>query len=60
MGVPEGLAHGSIRFSFGRENTAGEVDYAVDRLKEIVVRLRALSPLFPKELKNEVFPQEVK
>lgn len=60
MGVPEGLAHGSIRFSFGRENTAGEVDYAVDRLKEIVVRLRALSPLFPRELKNEVFPQEVK
>ena len=60
MGVPEGLAHGSIRFSFGRENTAGEVDYAVDRLKEIAVRLRALSPLFPKELKNEVFPQEVK
>lgn len=60
MGVPEGLAHGSIRFSFGRENTAGEVDYAVDRLKEIVVRLRALSPLFPKELKNEVFLQEVK
>ena len=60
MGVPEGLAHGSIRFSFGRENTAGEVDYAVDRLKEIVVRLRALLPLFPKELKNEPFPQEVK
>lgn len=59
MGVPEGLAHGSIRFSFGRENTVEEVDYAVDKLKEIVVRLRALSPLFPKELKNEVFPQEV-
>ncbi len=58
MGVPEGLAHGSIRFSFGRENTLEQADYAVDKLKEIAVRLRALSPLFPKELKNEVFPKE--
>lgn len=58
MGVPEGLTHGSIRFSFGKDNTPEEVDYAVDRLKEIVVKLRALSPLFPKELKNEVYPKE--
>lgn len=58
MGVPEGLAHGSIRFSFGKDNTPEEVDYAVDRLKEIVVKLRALSPLFPKKLKNEVYPKE--
>lgn len=58
MGVPEGLAHGSIRFSFGKDNTPEEVDYAVGRLKEIVVKLRALSPLFPKELKNEVYPKE--
>lgn len=58
MGLPEGLAHGSVRFSFGRHNTAEEVDYAVDALKEIVLKLRALSPLFPKDLKNEVFPEE--
>ena len=59
MGLPEGLAHGSVRFSFGKHNTAEQVDYAVDRLKEIVVRLRGLSPLFPKDCKNEVFAQEV-
>lgn len=58
MGLPEGLAHGSIRFSFGKDNTMEEADYAVDALKEIVVKLRALSPLFPKELKNEVYPKE--
>lgn len=58
MGLPEGLAHGSVRFSFGRHNTAEEVDYAVDALKEIVLKLRALSPLFPKDLKNEVFLEE--
>ena len=56
-GMSEGMAHGSIRFSFGRENTPEEVDYTVDRLKEIVLKLRDLSPLFPKELKNEVFEQ---
>lgn len=59
-GLPEGLAHGSIRFSFGKENTAEEIDYAVDKLKEIVLRLRELSPLFPKELKNEVYDKETK
>lgn len=58
MGLPEGLAHGSIRFSFGKDNTAEEVDYAVDKLKETVLKLRALSPLFPKELKNEVYAKE--
>lgn len=45
-GVPEELAHGSIRFTFGKENTVEEVDYAVDTLKEIVGRLRKMSPLF--------------
>lgn len=58
-GMPEGLAHGSIRFSFGKENTAEQIDYAVDTLKQIVVRLRALSPLFPKDLKNEVYEKEI-
>ena len=59
MGLPEGLAHGSIRFSFGKDNTPAQIDYAVDKLKEIVLKLRALSPLFPKELKNEVFEKEI-
>ena len=45
-GMPEELAHGSIRFTFGKENTAEEVDYTVDTLKQIVERLRKMSPLF--------------
>ena len=49
MGLPEGLAHGSIRFSFGKHNTIEEVDYAVDVLKKAVERLRDMSPLFKKE-----------
>ena len=58
MGLKEGEAHGSIRFSFGKDNTVEQVDFAVDRLKEIVVKLRALSPLFPKDCKNEVMEKE--
>ena len=46
MGVPEETAHGSIRFTFGTDNTEEEVDYAVDVLAETVKKLRAMSPLF--------------
>lgn len=49
LGLPEGLAHGSIRFSFGKHNTVEEVDYAVEVLKGAVERLRNMSPLFKTE-----------
>ena len=53
MGVDEALAHGSIRFTFGKHNTMEEVNYAVDTLKEIISRLREMSPLFA-EIEGEV------
>ena len=46
MGLPEELAHGSIRFTLGKHNTEEEVDYTVESLKAIVARLRDMSPLF--------------
>ena len=46
LGLPEELAHGSIRFSFGKHNTMEEVDYAVETIKTAVKRLREMSPLF--------------
>ena len=49
LGLPEGLAHGSIRFSFGKHNTEEEVDYAVEVIKSAVERLRKMSPLFKEE-----------
>lgn len=54
LGLPEELAHGSIRFSFGKHNTIEEIDYAVDVLKNAVERLRNMSPLFSAkgEIKN--------
>ncbi|KGK98880.1 cysteine desulfurase [Methanococcoides methylutens] len=38
-------AHGSLRFSFGRFNTMEDADSIIDALKEVVVNLRAISPL---------------
>jgi len=49
IGVPIGVAHGSIRFTFGKKNTAEEVDYTVDELVKTVEKLRAMSPLYKKQ-----------
>lgn len=49
LGLPEALAHGSIRFSFGKHNTEEEIDYAVDVLRDSVKKLREMSPLFKVE-----------
>jgi cysteine desulfurase len=38
-------AHGSVRFSFGRYNTAGDVDAVVGALTEVIISLRQISPL---------------
>jgi len=46
LGVPEDLAHSSIRFGLGRFNTKEEVDYVANRVVETVKRLRELSPLY--------------
>ena len=52
MGIPAEYAHGSIRFTFGKDNTLEEVEYTVDKLKEIIHKLREMSPLF--KLNSEV------
>ncbi len=45
LGVDDELARGSIRFSFGKDNTEADVDYTVEVLARAVERLRMLSPL---------------
>ena len=45
----EELARGAIRFSFGKENTDADVEYAADALRRSVERLRAISPLGRKD-----------
>lgn len=46
LGIKEELAHSSIRFSLGRDTTREEIEYTINTLKEIVDRLRGMSPLF--------------
>jgi cysteine desulfurase len=46
LGVGEDLAHTSIRFGLGRFNTEEEVDYVVDKMVQVVTKLRELSPLY--------------
>ena len=46
IGLPHEIAHGSLRLSLSEENTMEEVEYVLASLKEIVERLRAMSPLY--------------
>ncbi|MGD0201269.1 MAG: IscS subfamily cysteine desulfurase [Bryobacteraceae bacterium] len=46
LGIPDDLAHTSIRFGLGRFNTEEEVDYVAARVIDVVRKLRELSPLY--------------
>jgi cysteine desulfurase len=45
-------AHGSLLFTLSKQNIEEEVDYVISIMPSIVKRLRAISPLTPKELKE--------
>jgi len=48
MGLRPDRARASIRFSLGKQNTAEDVDFAVQLVPASVARLRELSPLYNK------------
>jgi cysteine desulfurase len=50
IGLAHEEAHGSLVFTMGKQNLEDDVDYVTEMLPEVVKRLRALSPLTPKEL----------
>jgi cysteine desulfurase len=47
LGIPQEKAHGSLRLTLGRENTAEDVDYVLEELPTIIGELRRMSPLYP-------------
>nr|WP_287601932.1 IscS subfamily cysteine desulfurase [Thiothrix sp.] len=46
LGRSDELAHSSLRLSMGRFSTVEQVDYAIERIRSAVDKLRELSPLW--------------
>jgi cysteine desulfurase len=57
MGLDHATAHGSLRFSLGRQNTNEDIDYVLEQLPKIVERLRSMSPLYDKLIHNNAKAQ---
>jgi cysteine desulfurase len=50
IGLAHEEAHGSLVFTMGKQNSEEDVDYVLEVLPSVVKRLRAMSPLTPKEM----------
>jgi len=50
IGLAHEEAHGSLVFTLGKQNLEEDVDYVLEVLPGVVKRLRAMSPLTPKEM----------
>jgi len=46
IGLPHEIAHGSLRLSLNKDNSIEEIDYILEKLPEIVAKLRSMSPLW--------------
>ncbi|MCI5569961.1 MAG: cysteine desulfurase NifS [Candidatus Alectryocaccobium sp.] len=46
IGLPHEVAHGSLRLTLGADTTKEDIDFTVDKIKEIVEKLRSMSPLY--------------
>ncbi len=53
MGIPVELSHGSLLFTFGTASTESDADFVLESLPPIVDRLRKMSPLYDKFLKQQ-------
>ncbi len=53
IGLPHEIAHGSLRLTLSEETTKEEIDYVVDSIKEIVTKLRNMSPLYEDFIKKQ-------
>ncbi len=52
IGLPHEIAHGSLRLTFGEENTDSDIDYLLVVLPPIIEKLRAMSPLYESYKQN--------
>lgn len=53
IGLPHEIAHGSLRLTLSDETTKEDIDFVVEKVKEIVARLRDMSPLYEDFMKKQ-------
>ena len=53
IGLPHEIAHGSLRLTLSEETTKEDIDYVVESVKEIVAKLRSMSPLYEDFMKKQ-------
>ena len=49
MGVPAATAQGAVRFSLSKYNRKEDIDYVIEKISGIILKLRDMSPLWPYE-----------
>lgn len=53
IGLPHEIAHGSLRLTLGEDTTEDEIKYVIEKIKEIVDKLRTMSPLYEDFIKEK-------
>ena len=53
IGLPHEIAHGSLRLTLGEDTTKEDLDYTLEQIKEIIQKLRDLSPLYEDFIRKE-------
>ena len=56
MGLPDNIAHGTLRLTIGYQNTMEEMDRAVECIKKCIARLRQNSPEFEDYMSGRKMP----
>ncbi len=52
IGLPHEIAHGSLRLTLSHDTTKEDIDYTIEKVKEIVAKLREMSPLYEDFMKK--------
>jgi len=53
IGLPREISHGSVRLTLGRQNTDADVDYILEKLPEVVAKLRDMSPVWDDYVRDQ-------
>lgn len=53
IGLPHEIAHGSLRLTLNEEITREDVDFVVEKIRQIVEKLRNMSPLYEDFMKKQ-------